>query len=123
MSFSTDVKEELSKLNTFGNINLVYAELYGYLLSKNARERKNKVTFSTTSEYNINRFGKMLDKLKVTYNISIQGKNFIINYNKEKLNFTMLNVETQDDKRAIIRGTFMGGGLINNPESKYQNLD
>ena len=119
MSFSTDVKEELSKLNTFGNINLVYAELYGYLLSKNVKEKKNKIYFSTSSEYNINRYGKMLDKLKITYNIGIHGKNFIINYNKERLNVEMENIKTPDDKRAIIRGAFMGGGLINNPESKY----
>ena len=35
MSFSSEVKEELSKLNTFGNKNLIYSELYGYILSGN----------------------------------------------------------------------------------------
>ena len=119
MSFSSDVKEELSKLNTFGNVNFVYAELYGYLMSVNIKENKNKITFSTTSEYNINRFGKLLAKLKIIYNIHIQGKNFIIEFNKENIDFSFLNIETEYDKKAVIRGAFMGGGLINNPINKY----
>ena len=119
MSFSSDVKEELSKLNTFGNVNFVYAELYGYLMSVNMKENKNKIAFSTTSEYNINRFGKLLAKLKIIYNIHIQGKNFIIDFNKENINFSFLKIETEDDKKAVIRGAFMGGGLINNPLNKY----
>lgn len=119
MSFSSEVKEELSKLNTFGNQDLIYSELYGYLLSGNAKEIKNKINFSTNSEYNINRFGKMLTKLGVDYKIKIQGKNYIITFNKELLNFENMKLLTQEEKRAIIRGAFMGGGLINNPNNKY----
>ena len=33
MSFSAKVKEEVSKINTFSNIELIKAELYGYLLT------------------------------------------------------------------------------------------
>lgn len=119
MSFSSEVKEELSKLNTFGNQDLIYSELYGYILSGNVKEIKNKIIFSTNSEYNINRFGKMLTKLGVDYKIKIQGKNYIISFDKELLNFKNMNLWTQEEKRAIIRGAFMGGGLINNPNSKY----
>lgn len=119
MSFSSEVKEELSKLNSFGNINLVYAELYGYLLSGNTRTVKNKISFSTNSEYNINRFGKMLSRLNIDYKIKVQGKNYIITFCKELLNFDNLKINTDEEKKAVIRGAFMGGGLINNPNNKY----
>lgn len=118
MSFSSEVKEELSKINTFGNQQLVYAELYGYILSGNVKEVKNKITFSTNSEYNINRFGKMLTKIGLDYKIKIQGKNYIITFNKELLNLENTNY-TEEEKKAILRGAFMGSGLINNPNNKY----
>ena len=38
MSFSTDVKEELSKLSNLANKDWVKAELYGYLNSNNVSE-------------------------------------------------------------------------------------
>ena len=78
MSFSSEVKEELSKLNTFGNKNLIYSELYGYILSGNTKIIKSKINFSTNSDYNINRFGKILTKLEIDYKIKVQGKNYII---------------------------------------------
>lgn len=119
MSFSSEVKEELSRLNTFGNKNLIYSELYGYILSGNVKVIKNKINFSTNSEYNINRFGKILSKLEIDYKIKIQGNNYIITCNKELLNFKDMQTSTVEEKRAVIRGAFMGGGLINNPNSKY----
>lgn len=119
MSFSSEVKEELSKLNSFGNIDLIYAELYGYILSGNTRTLKNKIIFSTNNDYNINRFGKMLSKLNIDYKIKVQGKNYIITFNNDLLNLNNLKMETIEEKRAVIRGAFMGGGLINNPNNKY----
>lgn len=119
MSFSSEVKEELSRLNTFGNKNLIYSELYGYILSGNAKIIRNKINFSTNSEYNINRFGKILSKFEIDYKIKIQGNNYIINFNKELLDFRDMQLSTVEEKRAVIRGAFMGGGLINNPNSKY----
>lgn len=119
MSFSSEVKEELSKLNTFGNKDLIYSELYGYILSGNTKFIKNKIKFSTNSEYNINRFGKILSKLEIDYKIKVQGNNYIITFNKELLNLSNIQISTTDEKRAVIRGAFMGGGLINNPNSKY----
>ena len=44
MSFSWSVKEELSKINIFGNSEIVKAELYGYLLTVDTNNRKNKVS-------------------------------------------------------------------------------
>lgn len=119
MSFSSEVKEELSKLNTFKNNNLILAELYGYILSGNTKFIKNRINFSTNSGHNINRFGKMLDKIGIDYKIKIQGKNYIISFNRELLSLSKIKTSTTDEKRAIIRGTFMGGGLINNPNNKY----
>ena len=119
MSFSSEVKEELSKLNTFSNLNYIYAEILGYLLSANIKEEKKKLEFSTSNEYNINRFAKMLEKLEIAYNIKIIGKNFVIDFNKDKINFDLSIIKTQDEKRSLIRGAFMGGGLLNNPTNKY----
>ncbi len=119
MSFSSEVKEELSKFNNFSNENVIYAELYGYVLSRNTKRVKNKLSFSTSSEYNINRFGKMLTKINIDYKIKIQGKNYIITYNDELLDFKNITFTTTEQKKAVIRGAFMGGGSINNPNNKY----
>lgn len=40
MSFSANVKEELGKINTFSNIDLIRAELYGYLLTSDTLKRE-----------------------------------------------------------------------------------
>lgn len=56
MSFSSEVKEEISKLSNLANKEIVKFELLGYLSSNNITIEKNKIKFSTESEYNINRF-------------------------------------------------------------------
>ena len=76
MSFSADVKEELSKINIFSNINAVKSEIYGYLLTVNRNQ--NKIKFLTENEYNINRLNKLLNKLKINYKIEMKGKNYLI---------------------------------------------
>ena len=87
MSFSTDVKEELSKLSNLANKDLVKAEMYGYLCSNNVSEDNGCIRFSTESEYNINRFAKLLNNLNISkYNIEIVGKNFIITIEKKYCN-------------------------------------
>ena len=55
MSFSSEIKEELSKLNNLKDKQAVYYELVGYLITKNTKVEK-KVKFSTENEFNINRF-------------------------------------------------------------------
>ena len=88
MSFSTDVKEELSRLSNLADKDSVKAELYGYINSVNVSEVKNKLKFTTESEYNINRFSKLLNNVNIiNYDIDINGKNFnIFISNKEKAN-------------------------------------
>ena len=60
MSFSTELKEEISKSEKLSNKENVKYELMGYLMSSNISEEKNKIKFSTENEYNINRFARLL---------------------------------------------------------------
>lgn len=47
MSFSTELKEEISKSEKLSNKENVKYELMGYLMSSNISEEKNKIKFST----------------------------------------------------------------------------
>ena len=75
MSFSTEVKEELSKKNNLSNKNLVKAELYGYLSTNNVSKDSGELKFATENEYNINRFSKLLNNLKLMPDENIYNKN------------------------------------------------
>ena len=78
MSFSSYVKEELSKTNNLNKKDQVKMELVGYLISSNANKNKKKIRFSTESEYNINRYAKLLKNVGIDdYKIDIKGKKFI----------------------------------------------
>ena len=58
MSFSKDLKEEISKTENLSNKQAVKYELIGYLLSNNISQEKQNIKFSTENEYNINRFSR-----------------------------------------------------------------
>ena len=76
MSFSTDVKEELSKLSNLADKDCVKAELYGYINTVNISKSSNSIKFATESEYNINRFSKLLNNVNILeYSIDLVGKN------------------------------------------------
>lgn len=126
MSFSTEVKEELSKKNNLSNKNLVKAELYGYLSTNNVSEDSGKLKFATENEYNINRFSKLLSNLNIMgYDINIVGNNFNIIISKKEVdkikelyqNFEL--PEAESEQKAFVRGCFLGSGSINNPQNKY----
>lgn len=130
MSFSSDLKEELSKISNLNKKEEVKYELIGYLISKNATVIKNSVRYATESEYNINRFSKLLKNLNIDNNIEFDGKSFIITFKvknlmkeievKDKyLDIKFNNIENENYKRAIIRGAFLGAGSINNPNKTY----
>ncbi len=130
MSFSSDLKEELSKISNLNKKEEVKYELIGYLISKNATVIKNSVRYATESEYNINRFSKLLKNLNIDNNIEFDGKSFIITFKvknlieeievKDKyLEIKFKNIENENYKRAIIRGAFLGAGSINNPNKTY----
>ena len=121
MSFSGEIKKELSEINNLARKEEVKYELLGYLLSDNIVEEKSKIKFSTESEYNINRFGKLLKNINVNdFKIEIQGKVYIITFKKEQIKeIYNLNEEKEELDKALIRGIYMGSGSINNPENKY----
>lgn len=134
MSFSSNVKEELSKLSTLKDKQSVRAELIGYLITNNINIDEKNISFSSKSEYNINRFSKLLSNLNVmNYEIDIQGEIYTIslkkidlqeNINLEDKNIILkdnINMQLKDEiyTKSIVRGAFLGGGSINNPENKY----
>ena len=131
MSFSSEVKEELSKINNLSNKEIVKIELIGYLISSNTNIIKNsKLKYSTESQYNINRFSKLLNNVNILdYDIEIQGKLYTITFElinlekyidieKNQLNIKIIE-EKDDNIKALIRGAFLGAGSINNPNNKY----
>ena len=133
MSFSSEIKQELNKTSSLSDKEIVKNELIGYLISGNIEiTEKNYLKFSTESDYNINRFSKLLDNLNINYNIEILGKNFIVTLKKKDiLDFVLINenkiylqnnyIEKLENEnlKAIVRGVFMGSGSINDPNKKY----
>lgn len=130
MSFSSDLKEELSKINNLAKKEEVKYELAGYLISRNASIIKNNIRYATESEYNINRYSKLLKNLDINHNIEFDGKSFIImlkakdcieevDIQNGEIDIKNLKDINENSKRAIIRGSFLGAGSINNPEKKY----
>lgn len=95
MSFSSDLKEELSKISNLNKKDEVKYELIGYLISKNASVVKNNVRYATESEYNINRFSKLLRNLDIDNNIGFDGKSFIITFKVKNLIEEVEVVENQ----------------------------
>ena len=130
MSFSSDLKEELSKINNLAKKEEVKYELAGYLISKNASIVKNNIRYATESEYNINRFSKLLKNLDIDHNIEFDGKSFIITLKtkscinemcikENEISVKNLTDISENEKKSIIRGAFLGAGSINNPEKTY----
>ncbi len=84
MSFSSDIKQELNKNSNLSNNELVKNELMGYLISGNTNVVNQKeIKFSTESDYNINRFSKLLSNLEINHKIDISRKN-ICHYRQKK---------------------------------------
>ena len=112
---------------------MVKYELIGYLISGNIDIlERNIIRFSTESDYNINRFSKLLYNLKIEHNIEISGKNFIVSFKKnsiqefvkidEKQIFLKGDIQyekNEENLKTLVIGVFMGSGSINNPEKKY----
>lgn len=130
MSFSSELKENLSKISNLSNKEVVKYELIGYLISNNTVYKNGKTTYKTENEYNINRFSKLLSNINITnYKIDIKGNNYIITAPKieniEEIIYLEEDIEYKGETekeellKAIIRGAFLGAGSINNPESKY----
>lgn len=121
MSFSTELKEELSKTENLSNKDAVKYELLGYLISSNISEEKDKIKYSTENEYNINRFSRLLSNMGINnHDISIQGKLFSITAYIKDLSLLQYDENLNLDQiKWLIKGTYLGAGSINNPEKKY----
>ena len=75
MSFSSEMKENLSKISNLKNKELVEYELMGYLISNNTICDKKNIYYSTINEYNINRFSKLISNISIlNFKIDIKGK-------------------------------------------------
>lgn len=123
MTFSSEIKEELSKINNLANKNCVKKELTGYLISKNIDIEKNKIKFSTESKFNINRFAKLLNNVNIIdYSINIRGKLYAIELKKEEieeyLKIKNLIIENDEEAKSLVRGTFLGSGYISSKNRK-----
>jgi hypothetical protein len=146
MSFSSELKEDLSKIQNLKNKDLVKYELIGYLISNNTTCDNKNIYYSTVNEYNINRFNKLISNMEIlNFKIDIKGKNYIITlpkiedikeieYVENKVEVSMAfeneikekmdksgRIESKDEARikALARGAFLGSGSVNNPENKY----
>ena len=131
MSFSSEIKQELNKTSNLANKEIVKNELIGYLISGNIDIVDNKnIKFSTESDYNINRFSKLLTNLDINHNIEVVGKIFVITvktkdiaslikYENNQIFLDKEKVNKEEFFRDIVRGVFLGSGSINNPENKY----
>ena len=135
MSFSTDIKQELNKISNLKKKEFVKFELIGYLITVNTSIiSKKNIKFSTESDYNINRFSRLLSNLDIDHKIDIKGKNFNIitkSLDISKLEFIeirekdiilsddILEINKEELMKAIIRGSFLGAGSINNPQNSY----
>lgn len=130
MSFSSEVKENLSKINNLKNKEEVKYELIGYLISNNASCNKNKIMYTTSNEHNINRFSKLISNINILdFKIELKGNKYTITLPKinniQEIEYIEDNIQIEEMqisenlKKALIRGTFLGGGSVNNPEKKY----
>lgn len=144
MSFSSNIKQELSKLENLSDKENIKQELIGYLLSCNTTISKGKIKFSTENEYNINRLAKLLNNCQILeYKIEVQDKSYIITFKQKELEKKFnellqikedviylsedecqnLKANISQDKspfKAILRGLFLGAGNMNNPEKTNQ---
>ena len=142
MSFSSELKENLSKISNLANKEIVKYELIGYLISNNSICKNKKISYSTVNEYNINRFSKLISNLNIfDFKIDLKGKIYTIKLDKiENLeeidyenksiilsknmvnNLNNINISKENEVmlvKTLVRGVFLGSGSINNPENKY----
>lgn len=120
MSFSSDVKEELSKISNY-NKEILGAEFVGYWLSGNMAETENGVEFITENQFNIEHLYKILFNLEVEYEPEIKGKCYIAEMNKNQVECAVAEYsEVKGEmKKNIAKGAFLGAGSVNNPEKNY----
>lgn len=148
-SFSKKVKKELSEINNLSNKTLDWFELLGYSLTNSSKEFTTESKYNINryarildnvgvDDYNISVSGKnftiktkkKLDEI-LKENNTKEYNNIFNNEEteekKQKENFESLNNNknderfqiNEDEKKAIIRGAFLGSGTISEPRKAY----
>ena len=122
MSFSSDIKEELSKVNNLKNKTILEAEFLGYILTGNTTNSRDVLEFITENEFNIERFYRILFNLGIEYEPEVRGKVFVATIKKtedvEKL--MEIKLEQNDElQKAIVKGACLGAGSITDPNKQY----
>ena len=122
MSFSSEIKEELSKVNNLKDKKLLEAEFLGYILTGNTVNNNQSIEFITENELNIEIFYKILFNLGIDYEPSTKGKVFVatININENIEEYMTLKLDAEEEVRnAIVKGAFLGAGSVNDPNKQY----
>ena len=122
MSFSSDIKEEITKVNNLKNLQILEAEFLGYILTGNTLNNNDKLEFVTENEFNIERFYKILFNLNIDYEPSIRGKAYVATIRKNETLEKYMQIKTdskQEIQRAIVKGAFLGAGSIVDPNKQY----
>ena len=122
MSFSSDIKEELSKVNNLKNKEILEAEFLGYILTGNTTNSDSVLEFITENEFNIERFYRILFNLEIEYEPNVRGKVFVATINKtEKVeNLMQVRIDANEEiQKAIVKGAFLGAGSITDPNKQY----
>ncbi len=120
MSFSFEVKENLSKITQFNAENL-RAELVGYFLSGNMLKKQDVIEFVTENEFNIEHFYKILFHLGLDYEPDMRGKSYVAQMRTKEAEEVWQDYEkiTGDLRKNVAKGAFLGAGSVNNPEKSY----
>ena len=121
MSFSSNVKEGLGKINIYNKKEIVEAEILGYMLSGNTTVEDDYIYFITENEFNIERLYKLLFNLKIDYEPETRRKVYVAKVKKEELSKLKREetISDEEELKAIVRGAFLGSGSINDPNKKY----
>ena len=122
MSFSSDIKEELSKVNNLKNKTILEAEFLGYILTGNTTNSRDVLEFITENEFNIERFYRILFNLGIEYEPEVRGKVFVATIKKtEDVERLMeIKLEQNDElQKAIVKGAFLGAGSVTDPNKQY----
>lgn len=122
MSFSADIKEELSKVNNLNDKEALKAEFLGYLLTWKINNENENIEFLTENEFNVERVYKILFNLGLNYEPETYGKYFKTTIFQSDLTNEILGIDLNakpEVLRNIVKGAFLSTGSVNNPENKY----
>lgn len=122
MSFSADIKEELSKVNNLNDKEALKAEFLGYLLTWKVNRKDGNIEFLTENAFNVERFYKILFNLGLNYEPETYGKYFKTTIFQDEITNEVLGMDLNaktEILRIIVKGAFLSTGSVNNPEKKY----